>query len=107
MVSQKRIPGSADFQALWTIFFHKRCASTSFWYNGLSLSIGYCCLYIALFSTERINSSSIRTDTLAPVTLPWVILASIILSASGCLMATDNINAHRLPSCATSRVELE
>ena len=28
-------------------------------------------------------------------------------SESGCLMETDNINAPRRPSCATSRVELE
>src|SRR5690606_19266850 len=53
------------------------------------------------------NESSIRTDTLAPVTFPCSNLASMNPSASGWLMDTDNINAPRRPSCATSRVELE
>ena len=54
-----------------------------------------------------LNASSMRTDTLAPVTFPSVILASMNASESGCLMLTDSISAPRRPSCATSLVELE
>ena len=53
------------------------------------------------------KASSSFTETLAPVTFPSVILASMNASESGCLIDTLNINAPRRPSCATSRVELE
>ena len=45
-------------------------------------------------------------DTLAPVTFPSVIFASMKASESGCFMLTESIRAPRRPSCATSRVEL-
>ena len=57
--------------------------------------------------TAFINSSSIFTETLAPVTFPFVILASTKFSASGCFTEILSINAPLLPSCATSRVEFE
>ena len=40
------------------------------------------------------KSSSIFTDTFAPVTLPSVILASINASESGCLIGTLSIKLH-------------
>ena len=56
---------------------------------------------------DSIKSSGILTDTFAPVTFPSVIFASMKASASGCLIEILNISAPRLPSCATSLVELE
>ncbi|MNY01410.1 hypothetical protein D3C86_1339380 [compost metagenome] len=53
------------------------------------------------------NASLIRTEMFAAVTLPCSNLASMKSSASGCSIETESINAPRLPSCATSRVELE
>ena len=58
-------------------------------------------------SAACMKASSMRTDTLAPVTLPSVILASMNASESGCFMETVIISAPRRPSWATSRVELE
>jgi len=55
----------------------------------------------------RMNSSSILTETLAPVTFDVSTLASMKRSASGCLIEMVSISAPRRPSCATSRVELE
>src|SRR5690606_17204916 len=107
MVSQNKIPGSADFQALCTIFFHKPLASIRFVNLGFSLKMGYFWIYSEPSLTAFINASSIRTDTLAPVTLPCSNLASIKSSESGWLMDTESIKAPRLPSCATSRVEFE
>ena len=63
-------------------------------------------MYSLSSMAQRMNSSSIFTDTLAPVILPSVIFASMKASLSGCFMLTDSISAPRLPSCATSRVEL-
>ncbi len=107
MVSQNRTPGSADFHALWTIFFHNREASISCEYKGSSASMGYFCTYFSPFMTALMKSSSILTETLAPVTLPLSILASMNDSESGCLIETLSISAPRRPSCATSRVEFE
>src|SRR5690554_590039 len=107
MVSQNKIPGSADFQALCTIFFHNSDACNSFENLGFSEKIGYFWVYVSPFRTAFINASSIRTETLAPVTLPCSNLASIKPSASGWFTETDNIKAPRRPSCATSRVEFE
>src|SRR5690606_4702885 len=53
------------------------------------------------------KESSIRTDTLAPVTFPCSNLASMNRSASGWLIDTENINAPLRPSCATYRDELD
>src|SRR5690554_2594875 len=107
MVSQNKIPGSADFHALCTIFFHKSAAFISFENLGFCEKIGYFWMYVSLHRTAFINASSIRTDTFAPVTFPCSNFASLNPSAYGWLMETDNINAPRRPSCATSRVELE
>src|SRR5690606_18264164 len=98
MVSQNRMPGSADFQALCTIFFQSLLASMVFENLGLSLKIGYFLVYVALDFTAFKNSSSILTETLAPVTLPCSNLASIKSSESGWLMDTDNMSAPRRPS---------
>ena len=106
MVSQNSTPGSALFHALCTILFHKSFALMAFFTCGLSLSMGNCCTYSLSSVAQRMKSSSIFTDTFAPVILPSVILASMKASLSGCLMLTDSIKAPRLPSCATSRVEL-
>ena len=73
---------------------------------GLSLSTGNCCVYSRSSIADLMNSSSILTDTFAPVILPSVILASMKASLSGCLMLTDSMSAPRRPSWATSRVEL-
>ena len=53
------------------------------------------------------NSSVRRTETLALVMRPSVILASMKASESGCLMLMVIIRAPRRPSWATSFVELE
>ena len=53
------------------------------------------------------KSSSNFTETLAPVTFPSVIFASMNDSESGCFIDTLSINAPRRPSCATSLVEFE
>ena len=107
MVSQKSIPGSADFHALLIIFFQSLPASITFFTRGLSESTGYCCTKGKLLITAFINSSVIFTDTLAPVTFPDSSFASIKSSASGCLILMVSIRAPLLPSCATSRVEFE
>ena len=107
MVSQNSTPGSADFQALCTIFFQSSDASISFEYRGFFESMGYCWVYFSPAMAAFMKSSSILTDTLAPVTLPLVILASMKDSESGCFMDTLSIRAPRRPSCATSRVEFE
>ena len=106
MVSQNNTPGSALFHALCTIFSQNFLAEISFFTFGLSESIGNCCVYGLSFMAASMNSSSILTDTLAPVTLPSVIFASMKASLSGCFMLTDSMSAPRRPSCATSRVEL-
>ncbi len=69
--------------------------------------MGNCCLYFPPLTAAVIKSSSTLTETLAPVTFPSSILASINASASGCLIDTESIRAPLLPSCATSLVELE
>src|SRR3989339_98191 len=97
-VSQNRIPGSADFHALCTIFDHNLCASISLVTLGFLESTGYCWWYWVPSTTDFINSSSILTETLAPVTLPDSNLASINDSASGCLIDTDNMSAPLRPS---------
>src|SRR5664280_833391 len=74
---------------------------------GFGELIGYCCLKRVLFSTAFIKSSVSLTDTFAPVTFPLSSLASINFPESGCLIEIESISAPRLPSCATSRVELE
>ena len=106
IVSQNSTPGSALFQALWTIFSHSLRADISLRTHGWSLSTGNCCVKYPFSAAARINSSLILTLTLAPVTLPSSILASMKAPASGCLMETESISAPRLPSCATSLVEL-
>ena len=98
MVSQNRTPGSADFHALCTIFFHKAEASISLVVEGVAASMGYCCVYGVPSTAACMNASSSFTETLAPVTLPSVILASINASESGCLIDTLSINAPRRPS---------
>ena len=69
--------------------------------------VGHDLSHIRPSTAACMNSSSSFTETLAPVTLPSVILASMNASESGCLMDTLSIRAPRRPSCATSRVELE
>ena len=106
-VSQNSTPGSADFHALWIIFLHSFCAFIVFTTLGFFESIGYCCTYSFPSNAALINSSSIFTETFAPVTFPCSILASIKLSASGCLTDIVSISAPLLPSWATSLVEFE
>ena len=106
MVSQNKTPGSALFHALCTILFQILLASVSFFTTGSLLSTGNCCEYMSPLTAAFINSSSILTDTFAPVTLPSVIFASMKASLSGCLILTLSIKAPRRPSWATSRVEL-
>ena len=107
MVSQNITPGSADFHALWMILFHKARASTSLVYFGLGESMGYCWMKGLFSLTHCMNSSVRRTEMLALVMRPCVILASIKASESGCLMLMVIIKAPRRPSWATSLVELE
>ena len=59
------------------------------------------------FCTAFMNSSSIRTEMLAPVIFPCSSLASIKSLTSGCFIEIESIRAPLRPSWATSRVELE
>ena len=70
----------------------------SFWNAGSVASIGYCCVYGLPSMAACMKSSVSFTETLAPVTLPSVILASMKASESGCLMDTLSISAPRRPS---------
>ena len=73
-------------------------ALISFLNTGSVASMGYCCTNGVPSMAACINASVSLTETLAPVTFPSVIFASMKASESGCLIDTLSINAPRRPS---------
>ena len=106
MRSQKNTPGSADDHTLSTILSNNAFASDvlcSSWPSEPRQTCSNCCSA----STARINASVSLMEMFAPVIFVKSFFASMNLSASGCSIDNDNINAPRLPFCATSFVDVE
>ena len=98
MVSQNRTPGSADFQALCTIFFQIACASTSFVTFGSSESFIDAKMVEGRVTGANV-SVKIHDDFMEAAIAGKAYRQQYpIDSESGCLIETDNIKAPLRPS---------